>query len=394
MARNDVRRRQIEHILDGSRGLSNENLTILNDYDSELRIARKSVSCRYNALHVLRKLALHCDDKCYIDMVKSDLVSWFATLDSLKQSSITNYTINIKAFFKWLYNMEDTYPDVVRWIKIKNGNGSKVRKLPTDLVSVDEVKSMIAATDNVRDAALIAVLYESAGRVGEIISLDIEDVTVDQYGVVIMVDGKTGVRRLRLIDSAPYIIQWINSHPMKDDRKAPLFVGFSNSSYGMRISEESIRRLLITISKRAGVRKHVHPHLFRHSRMTELAKVLTEQEMKIYAGWVGDSKMAGIYVHLSGMDLESKLLQNAGLLDREETREANEVLKPRDCPRCKETNPATAKFCYRCGMALDLQTAIEIDEKKNAETLELMDLVQREPRVFEILKAATNAQSG
>jgi len=39
-------------------------------------------------------------------------------------------------------------------------------------------------------------------------------------------------------------------------------------------------------------------------------------------------------------------------------------------------------------------TAMEIDEKKNAETLELMDLIQREPRVFEILKAAAGAKSG
>ena len=89
--------------------------------------------------------------------------------------------------------------------------------------------------------------------------------------------------------------------------------------------------------------------------------------------------------------MDNQILEKAGLLDREETREANEVLTPKDCPRCKETNPATARFCYKCGMALDLKTAQEIDEKKNAETLELMDLIQREPRVFEILKAATTA---
>ena len=103
--------------------------------------------------------------------------------------------------------------------------------------------------------------------------------------------------------------------------------------------------------------------------------------------------MAAIYVHLSGADVDRRILEKAGLLDREEVREANEVLTPKDCPRCKETNPATAKFCYKCGMALDMKTAMEIDEKKNAETLELMDLIQREPRVFEILKAATNTQS-
>lgn len=43
-------------------------------------------------------------------------------------------------------------------------------------------------------------------------------------------------------------------------------------------------------------------------------------------------------------------------------------------------------------MALDLKTAQEIDEGKNAQTLELMDLIQREPRLFEILKAAINTE--
>ena len=71
---------------------------------------------------------------------------------------------------------------------------------------------------------------------------------------------------------------------------------------------------------------------------------------------------------------------------------ADELLKPRDCPRCKETNPVTARFCYKCGMALDPKTAHGIDEGKNAQTFELIDLIQREPRLFEILKAAINTE--
>ena len=98
-------------------------------------------------------------------------------------------------------------------------------------------------------------------------------------------------------------------------------------------------------------------------------------------------RMAEIYVHMGGSDVEEKILRKAGLLDKDED-ESCDILKPKDCPRCRKTNPATARFCYKCGMALDMKTAMEIDEKKNAETLELMDLIQREPRVFEILKAA------
>ena len=84
------------------------------------------------------------------------------------------------------------------------------------------------------------------------------------------------------------------------------------------------------------------------------------------------------------------MLEKSVLLDKEEMKAANEVLKPRDCPRCEETNPATARFCCKCGMALELKTAQEIDEGRNAQTFELIDLIQREPRLFEILKTAIN----
>ena len=85
---------------------------------------------------------------------------------------------------------------------------------------------------------------------------------------------------------------------------------------------------------------------------------------------------------------------DVGINYHDMTRGANEVLTPKDCQQCKETNPATAKFCYKCGMALDMKTAMEVDGKKSAETLELMDLIQRAPWVFEILKTATNARNG
>jgi len=41
--------------------------------------------------------------------------------------------------------------------------------------------------------------------------------------------------------------------------------------------------------------------------MTQLARVLTEQELKIVAGWSMTSKMPAVYVHLSGRDAEAAL---------------------------------------------------------------------------------------
>lgn len=93
---------------------------------------------------------------------------------------------------------------------------------------------MIDVTDNLRDKAFISILYESACRIGEILNLKIKDVTIDQYGCVIMVDGKTGMRRIRLIESSPDLVMWINNHPKKQDRDAPLFIHIlsNNKQYG------------------------------------------------------------------------------------------------------------------------------------------------------------------
>jgi len=48
--------------------------------------------------------------------------------------------------------------------------------------------------------------------------------------------------------------------------------------------------------------------------MTELARVLTEQELKVVAGWAKDSRMAAVYVHLPGRDAEMALRKAHELL--------------------------------------------------------------------------------
>lgn len=352
-----------------------------------------ALATRISQLNKLCKLA-QVVRKSFTAMTREDLENFIYNLKidhdgSMRTPStatINQYKIVMKKFFKWLHRSED-YPDVVKWIKISN---SKKRKLPEDILTPGEVRTIIDAADNLRDKALVSVLYESACRLGEITGLKQRDAVLDQYGAVILLPflegNKTGQRRIRLIDSAPDLALWLNNHPRKDPGK-PLFcnVLFPDNPLGDKGVQDVVKKL----ARRAGIKKNVHPHLLRHSRMTCLAKDFTESELKIIAGWSGDSRMPGVYIHLSGADIEKKQLMRAGLLDKEEARREDNVLKPRDCPRCKEVNPATARFCYKCGMALDLETAMKIDKGESGMALELMDLVQREPRLLEMLKNIT-----
>ena len=59
----------------------------------------------------------------------------------------------------------------------------------------------------------------------------------------------------------------------------------------------------------------IYPHLFRHSRLTELAAsgYSNEALLKKFAGWTPGSNMAEVYFHLDDADVKNMLLIENGL---------------------------------------------------------------------------------
>lgn len=306
-------KRTIGRILEDSR-ISQANLDVLKNYDTYGNLQQLTLGTRQGRLITLRQLALFIN-KDFNDMTKKDIENFVSSLGELQPKTWSTKGAFIKSFFKWIYN-SDFYPPNVRWIK--TSVKSKDNKLPTDLLTKDEINSMVEAADNPRDKALVLLLYESACRAGEIANLRLKDITFDEYGAVIIVNGKTGMRRVRLIDYVQDLILWIENHPSKNDREAPLFVSFSSRTFGKGLESGAFGSLITDLAKKAGIKKRVHPHLFRHTRLTELAKDFTESELKVIAGWTGSSTMAGIYVHLSGGDIEKKMLEKHDLIENKE----------------------------------------------------------------------------
>jgi len=66
------------------------------------------------------------------------------------------------------------------------------------------------------------------------------------------------------------------------------------------------------IAKRAGIKKRIYPHLFRHTRATRLLSELSESIGAKYLGWVPGSNMVRIYVHLANEDVEEAILKMHG----------------------------------------------------------------------------------
>jgi site-specific recombinase XerD len=276
----------------------------------------------------------------------------------LAEASKVEFRKTIKVFYKWL-NGGKKYPECVEWIKTTEKRNNN--KLPEELLSEEDVKAMIDTAWSTRDRAIISVLWESGCRVGELLTMRMKNVSFDENLTRITILGKTGMRRVPLIDSTPYLAEWMENHPFKDDPNAFLWVGIGTVGRGEYLKYHALRKMLAQVAGKAKIKKKANPHNLRHSRATYLANHLTEAQMNQYLGWVRGSDMPATYVHLSGRDVDEAILKLRGLQSKEEKIES--TLAPKKCPRCTLTNKATGKFCSRCGAILDVRTAVAMQDE-------------------------------
>lgn len=312
---------------------------------------------------ILKKLAkfLH---KPFKKATKQDLIRFFNRMQEVHASSTVHVQkVRIKHFYNWLFGLDrGEYPACAKWIRPTNPYKDKLPINPEDLLTREEIKKLMQACNHTRNQAIVSTLYESGARSQELLGLKVKTVVFDKQGGVITLKGKgKRQRRIRLVESIPYLQAWLNIHPFREKPDAPLWYSTRSKS---GISYPYLYKLVVRLSKQAGIKKKVTPHVFRHSRLTELAKYLPEQKLKLFAGWTPDSKMASVYVHLSGKDLDEDILSLHGLETQKLTAPLKKTsLTPKECPRCQEKNPATAKYCLHCGMILDEKTALEVMER-------------------------------
>lgn len=343
-----------------SKRIKKENKRLFEEFKKYLIVQGCSDAHMYKLLSHLKKILEFVD----YDLRKAtksqieDIVAWVNQRE-ISDETKRQYKIILKVLFKWLNGGE--YPEQVKWLK--TSSKSKNDKLPEDLLTEDDVKRMIDAADNPRDKALIALLWETGARIGEIYDLKVGDFQDHTYGLQIVIRGKTGARRLPLIESVPYIRAWLNAHPEKNNKDAPVWVNIGTKGKGKKVGYRALLKMLNEVAKRAGVDKPVNPHHFRHSRATYLANRFTEAQMCEWFGWVQGSDVPARYVHLSGRDIDVAYARIHGIKDEKVPDKSK--LTPIDCPRCGEKNAPDARFCHRCGQALTLEAAMEVEEAES-----------------------------
>ena len=222
-------------------------------------------------------------------------------LKKLSEDGYTNTSINrkisaIKSFDKWLYEngtIENRKVENVKFLKIS-------KNLPDVLSStymnkiIDEMST--GTNEDIRDRAIIELLYSSGLRVSELVNLDITDINKN---LTIKVIGKGRKERLVPLNKKAYISidKWkkYSRDELANKDEISLFVG----NRGARINQRQIRRIVL---KKLGT----YPHAIRHSFATHLLE--GGADIRIVQELLGheDPNTTQIYTHISVKEMHKK----------------------------------------------------------------------------------------
>jgi len=341
----------------------------------------------------------------YKESYKMTIIKFFEWLNKkpfydVMRKELDKLDSNDKNYYKKTKKIQDKYLPKINSIKKDNiliiadikVSRKHNDKLPEELLNLDDINKLTAVADNFRDKCIIKLLYETGSRKSEFLKLKIKHCEQDANGYVVMLPmGKTKSRRLRIINAVPDIVAWLNSHPDKKNTDAALFVGLARKP-GKSLSGDGLKVVVKKLAKRSKIKKNVFPHLFRHSRATELARLgFNEAQLRVFFGWSKSSTTPSKYIHLAGSDIDNAILELNGNIDAiQKAQKEAQKLKSWDCPRCKISQSSSEhNLCTNCGWDrnLDYKTyqfqEVETDDLKD----QMAQILARMTQLEEVNKA-------
>ena len=377
----DYQNRISRHLSNCEKRLSKSDFKIVQKYHEQMILTSLKVATISKNLEIIASLSDMIDQK-WTTMSKENINTLVANVNikysNNGQETHASYDHKkiLKLFFRFVKRGNRLHkkvgtPDELFDIEMKEVPNTLARE---ELVTDEDVAALIANSLNIRDKAVWAVEYEAGIRIGEFCSLKMKHVLRDTKGFLISVDGKTGARKVRLHTSQVELAAWLNTHPLKDNPEAPLWVTLDGKFD--RMKPDTVRIQLGKTLKRAGITKRIFPHLFRHSEITRLVLKVPDLAMKARHGLSANSKMLSRYSHLNQDDLDESYLTAIGAkVPETQQKERNLVT----CGKCQTVNAPENDLCISCGLPLTMQSAIQLDYKeaydKEAIVKELMPLI-------------------
>lgn len=218
--------------------------------------------------------------------------------ENKKESTISRSLASIRSFYQYLIRVKKIKKDPTMTIE-----SPKINKRTPNILTSKEVELLLDQPKDVdlkgtRDKAMLEFAYATGMRVTEMISLDIDDVKLDEGYVVCRGRSKSrniplGSMSLKALkeyidDARPYLI--------RDESEEALFVNVN----GTRLTRQGFWKIVKYYKEQAHIEKDITPHVLRHSFATHLLQ--NGADLKAIQTMLGHSDISSTQVYMQFQD--------------------------------------------------------------------------------------------
>ncbi len=236
------------------------------------------------------------EDLNYLKLESQDIASYFEFLKSegKKTSTISRALASIRAFYQYLLKNKKIKKDPTIGV-----HSPKVEKKVPSILTNKEVELLLdqpKAVDlkGIRDKAMLEFAYATGMRVTEIISLNIEDVNMQDDFVFVHSGNKKRTIPLGTM-AVKALTEYIESaRPIiiKDESNHALFVNLN----GKRLTRQGFWKIIKYYKDQAHISKDITPHVLRHSFATHLLQ--NGADLKAIQTMLGHSDISSTQVYM------------------------------------------------------------------------------------------------
>lgn len=268
-----------------------------------------------------------------------ELFSYIESLKStLSENTVALYESKLIQFYRFCFEeTEDIrYNKIVKKLKNINTGIKRNHINPSDILLPEDIKKIINVASLERDRCIVATLYESGIRRGELLALTNRMVLMDEIKQEVTLNipeqqgCKTGGRTVVCLEIFGYVQEWQKCN---------------TSEMFMPISENTLKNILTKLFERAKINKPQNAHWFRHSAITHSVNIGMQQNAISERFWGKvSSDMLSTYIHLSEQ-MQANAYRNAKGMYEDTTKVINPLASR--CVECGKLIQA-GSLCKQC----------------------------------------------
>jgi integrase/recombinase XerD len=234
--------------------------------------------------------------KNYSKLTKEDIRAYIEYLhdNGKKASTISRSLASIRSFYQYELKNRKVKKDPTEGIQ-----SPKIEKRVPSVLTSKEIELLLnqpKAVDlkGIRDKAMLEFAYATGMRVTEIISLDVDDVNLEEGYVVCRTNGRQRTIPLGTISlkALKEYVEDARDILIKDENEKALFININ----GRRLTRQGFWKIIKYYKEQAHITKDITPHVLRHSFATHLLQ--NGADLKAIQSMLGHSDISSTQIYM------------------------------------------------------------------------------------------------